>query len=164
MIDLKRADRIIRMLIVASRNLLKADKRTNASRGLPIASRLATSSRLLLLCGPSHWDMWWCSGPSRTSGACLTIGSELETAREIQLSILPSEVPSVSNLRIAAACHARSAVAGDFYQFIPVDPHRLGVLVADVSGHGVPAALISSMLKVAMQSVAANADDPSQVL
>ena len=80
------------------------------------------------------------------------------------MSILPSEVPSVSNLRIAAACHARSAVAGDFYQFIPVDPHRLGVLVADVSGHGVPAALISSMLKVAMQSVAANADDPSQVL
>lgn len=94
----------------------------------------------------------------------LSIDNELETARQIQFSILPERTPSVSKLRIAAAYHPMSAVAGDFYQFIQVDQDRLGVLVADVSGHGVPAALISSMLKVAMQSVAAYADDPAQVL
>jgi len=92
------------------------------------------------------------------------IEDELETARQIQFSILPANVPPVSNLRIAAAYHPMTAVAGDFYQFIQVDDHRLGVLVADVSGHGVPAALIASMIKVAMKSVSDCADHPSQVL
>jgi serine phosphatase RsbU (regulator of sigma subunit) len=57
-----------------------------------------------------------------------------------------------------------TAVAGDFYEFIPVDQHRVGVLVADVSGHGVPAALIASMIKVAVQSVVSCAQDPAEVL
>jgi len=57
-----------------------------------------------------------------------------------------------------------TAVAGDFYWFIAVDPHRAGFLVADVSGHGVPAALIASMIKVAMQSAVTCANDPPAVL
>jgi sigma-B regulation protein RsbU (phosphoserine phosphatase) len=57
-----------------------------------------------------------------------------------------------------------TAVAGDFYEFIPLDRKRIGVLVADVSGHGVPAALIASMIKVAMQSVLPSAHDPGAVL
>jgi serine phosphatase RsbU (regulator of sigma subunit) len=57
-----------------------------------------------------------------------------------------------------------TAVAGDFYEFIPVDQHRVGVLVADVSGHGIPAALIASMIKVATQSVVACAHAPQEVL
>jgi sigma-B regulation protein RsbU (phosphoserine phosphatase) len=55
-------------------------------------------------------------------------------------------------------------VAGDFYEFIPVDQNRVGFLVADVCGHGVPAALIASMVKVAVQMVAACANDPGAVL
>lgn len=57
-----------------------------------------------------------------------------------------------------------TAVAGDFYDFIPVDQTRVGFLVADVSGHGVPAALIAAMIKVAMQSVAHCAPYPREVL
>ena len=94
----------------------------------------------------------------------LSIEDELTIAREIQASILPSGVPEVRNLRISAAYLPMTAVAGDFYWFIAVDPHRAGFLVADVSGHGVPAALIASMIKVAMQSVVACADDPPSVL
>ncbi len=93
-----------------------------------------------------------------------SIETELETARQIQSSILPASVPEVTNLRIAAAYHPMTAVAGDFYQFIQTDTTHLGILVADVSGHGIPAALISSMIKVALQSVAVHADDPEQVL
>ena len=94
----------------------------------------------------------------------LSIDTELETARQIQSSILPARVPDIENLRIAASYQPMTAVAGDFYQFIRPDNNHLGILVADVSGHGIPAALISSMIKVAMQSVAAHADDPTQVL
>ena len=45
------------------------------------------------------------------------------------------------------------AVAGDFYEFMAVDEHRTGILVADVTGHGVPAAIIATMIRVAMQSL-----------
>jgi sigma-B regulation protein RsbU (phosphoserine phosphatase) len=94
----------------------------------------------------------------------LSIETELETARQIQSSILPARAPELEDLRIATSYHPMAAVAGDFYQFLRSDDNHLGILVADVSGHGIPAALISSMIKVAMQSVAVHADDPAQVL
>ena len=94
----------------------------------------------------------------------LSIENELAIAREIQTSILPRGVPALSRLRVSAAYWPMAAVAGDFYWFTAVDPNRAGFLVADVTGHGVPAALIASMIKVAMQSVAPCADDPQAVL
>jgi phosphoserine phosphatase RsbU/P len=94
----------------------------------------------------------------------LSIETELEMARQIQSSILPERVPELENLRVAASYHPMTAVAGDFYQFVQSGNNHLGILVADVSGHGIPAALISSMIKVAMQSVAIHADDPAHVL
>jgi len=94
----------------------------------------------------------------------LSIENELAIAQEIQASILPSGSPKVKNLLVAAAYHPMTEVAGDFYDFIIVDENRTGFLVADVTGHGVPAALIASMLKVAMQSVVGCADDPREVM
>ena len=94
----------------------------------------------------------------------LSIENELAIAREIQTSILPSGSPELKNLRITAAYRPMTAVAGDFYDFIPLDENRVGVLVADVSGHGVPAALIAAMIKVALQSVVPFAHDPREVL
>jgi sigma-B regulation protein RsbU (phosphoserine phosphatase) len=93
-----------------------------------------------------------------------SIENELEIAREIQASILPSGNPELKNLRVTAAYCPMTAVAGDFYEFIPVDQNRTGILVADVTGHGVPAALIAAMIKVAMQSVMHCAHDPGEVL
>ncbi len=92
------------------------------------------------------------------------IKQELENARQIQLSILPTEVPEIVGLDIAARYVPMTSVAGDFYDFIKVDDKRLGVLVADVSGHGMPAALISSMLKIALAAQSAHARDPVGVL
>ena len=94
----------------------------------------------------------------------LSVEKELAIAREIQTSILPSCVPEIDHLCISAAYRPMTEVAGDFYEFIPVDHKRLGILVADVSGHGVPAALIASMIKVAVQSVVPYAHDPRAVL
>jgi phosphoserine phosphatase RsbU/P len=89
---------------------------------------------------------------------------ELETARQIQLSILPAQVPQMKGLDIAARYMAANSVAGDFYDFIVIDEQHLGILVADVSGHGMPAALISSMLKIALSTHVAHAADPAKVL
>ena len=94
----------------------------------------------------------------------LTIKQEMETARQIQLSILPREIPSLPGLDMAARYIPMTSVAGDFYDFIQIDEKRIGVLVADVSGHGMPAALISSMLKIALASQTAFASDPARVL
>jgi phosphoserine phosphatase RsbU/P len=94
----------------------------------------------------------------------LSIQKELEIARQIQSSILPREVPRVSGLDIAAQYVPMTAVAGDFYDFLVVDDRRVGILVADVTGHGVPAALIASMLKTALAAQSAFASDPAQVL
>jgi serine phosphatase RsbU (regulator of sigma subunit) len=92
------------------------------------------------------------------------IQKELETARQIQLSILPADVPKVEGLDIAARYIPMTSVAGDFYDFIVVDENRVGILIADVSGHGMPAALIASMLKVALAAQVPHAADPAQVL
>jgi serine phosphatase RsbU (regulator of sigma subunit) len=94
----------------------------------------------------------------------LAIQKELETARQIQLSILPHEIPKVRGLDIAARYIPMTSVAGDFYDFLVVDEKHIGILVADVSGHGMPAALIASMLKIAFAAQAANAAHPEQVL
>ncbi|PZS10040.1 MAG: hypothetical protein DLM70_00930, partial [Chloroflexi bacterium] len=94
----------------------------------------------------------------------LALTSELDTARQIQLSILPREIPKLQGLDIAARYIPMTSVAGDFYDFIVVDEKRIGILVADVSGHGMPAALISSMLKIALAAQTSNACDPALVL
>jgi phosphoserine phosphatase RsbU/P len=94
----------------------------------------------------------------------LAINKELEIARQIQSSTLPREVPALARLQISARYLPMSAVAGDFYDFLVIDEHHVGVLVADVTGHGVPAALIASMLKVAFAAQTEHADDPVRVL
>jgi sigma-B regulation protein RsbU (phosphoserine phosphatase) len=92
------------------------------------------------------------------------IEKELEIARQIQTSILPREVPRLAELDVAARYLPMSAVAGDFYDFLLLDDKRVGILIADVTGHGVPAALIASMLKVAFAGQTAHAEDPARVL
>jgi phosphoserine phosphatase RsbU/P len=92
------------------------------------------------------------------------IQKELETARLIQHSILPETMPQIDGLDIAARYVPMASVAGDFYDFIEVDNKHAGILIADVSGHGMPAALIASMLKIALAAERAHADDPARVL
>jgi serine phosphatase RsbU (regulator of sigma subunit) len=105
----------------------------------------------------------------RESGAqiaaqLLALNNELEMARQIQLSILPHTLPQLPGLEIAARFRPMTAVAGDFYDFVQIDDKHLGILIADVSGHGLPSALIASMLQVALTAQVAHASDPAKVL
>jgi len=92
------------------------------------------------------------------------INKELEIAKRIQLSILPASFPTSRNFRVAARYLPMTSVAGDFYDFFLPSDHEAGILIADVSGHGVPAAIIASMVKLAATAQHANADHPSELL
>ncbi len=99
-----------------------------------------------------------------TEQSLIAIRKELEIARRIQLSILPREMPRTTALEVAARYVPMTEVAGDFYDFLTVDRDHTGILVADVSGHGVPAALIASMVKIAIAAQMPHAEDPARVL
>ncbi len=92
------------------------------------------------------------------------LNQEMETARRIQSAILPRAMPEVRGLALAARYQPMASVGGDFYDFLAAGPGQVGALVADVSGHGVPAALIASMVKIALASQAEHAADPAGVL
>ena len=92
------------------------------------------------------------------------VQQELDLARRIQLSILPSSFPASRSFRVAAKYVPMTSVAGDLYDFLAADDHHAGLLIADVSGHGVPAALIASMVKMAATSQRTNIADPASLL
>ena len=93
-----------------------------------------------------------------------TIAHELDTARQIQSFILPQRSIEIKGLELAARYVPMTSVAGDFYDFAIIDEKRVGILVADVSGHGVPASLIASMVKIAFASQLPHASNPARVL
>ncbi len=71
---------------------------------------------------------------------------ELNQARETQLALLPDALPTVPGAHIAFKYVPMEQIGGDYYNVFQIDEHRYGIVIADVSGHGVPAALISIML------------------
>jgi sigma-B regulation protein RsbU (phosphoserine phosphatase) len=92
------------------------------------------------------------------------IHQELELARRMQLSILPSAFPASTTFRVAARYLPMTSVAGDLYDFLVAGDRQAGLLIADVSGHGVPAALIASMVKMAAISQRSLAAHPAELL
>jgi len=103
------------------------------------------------------------SRTQRNEERLLSLNKEMEIARSIQAGLLPEKSFSVAGLTAASRYVPASSVAGDFYDFLPLDG-GLGVLIADVSGHGVPAALSASMVKVAIRAQRDWANDPARVL
>lgn len=100
----------------------------------------------------------------RNEKKLLLVEQEMASAQQIQSSILPSDVPRLPGLTIAARYLPMTSVAGDFYDFAVIDSSTVGFLIADVAGHGVPAALIASMVKVAFASERTHASNPGLVL
>jgi sigma-B regulation protein RsbU (phosphoserine phosphatase) len=80
---------------------------------------------------------------------------ELEEARLTQQRLLPRDVPEVPGCRISAAWQPAAGVAGDSFDAIPFDGHRLGLTIADVIGKGLPAALLMSSLQSCVKALAA---------
>ena len=77
---------------------------------------------------------------------------ELKVAREVQRELLPREVPQVAGLELADVFRPAIAVGGDLYDYLQDRDGRLGLAIVDVSGKGVPAALLMANLQASMRS------------
>ena len=93
------------------------------------------------------------------------IEQELRIARIIQQTLLPKELPSPPGWHVEAYYQPARAVGGDFYDFLPFDDGRLGIVIGDVTDKGVPAALVMATTRSILRTSAAEAGaTPGQVL
>lgn len=99
-----------------------------------------------------------------TERKLIDVEQELAMARRIQNSIIPPVPQGVRSVRLATRYQPMTSVAGDFYDFLNTTNSLLTILIADVSGHGVPAALVASMLKVSFAAQREQANNPAGIL
>jgi phosphoserine phosphatase RsbU/P len=93
------------------------------------------------------------------------VGRELEIAREVQAKLLPQRAPALESLDYAGVCIQARQVGGDYYDFLYLGPGRLGLILADISGKGIAAALLMASLQASLRSYYVQApDDPARVL
>ena len=89
---------------------------------------------------------------------------EAEIAQQVYQSLLPQHDPDFAGLEISGACMAADHIGGDCYGYLPMPDGSLGLVMADVSGHGVGAALYMAAAKGALQSEARRVFDPADLL
>lgn len=95
------------------------------------------------------------------------VQTDLETAARIQKKMLPQEFPPFpdrTEFDIYGEMHTAKQVGGDFFDFYMLDEHRLGFVIGDVSGKGVPASLYMAVSRTMIKSIATQIDDPGEIL
>jgi sigma-B regulation protein RsbU (phosphoserine phosphatase) len=78
---------------------------------------------------------------------------EIEIAREVQAKLFPQVLPAIQRLQLAASCVAARQVSGDYYDFIPYGPDSLDVIIGDISGKGISAALLMASLQSSIRTL-----------
>ncbi len=92
------------------------------------------------------------------------IEGELKNAREVQRVLLPQEDPMVAGFRLNGTNLPAKIISGDYYDYIDLPDGKLGVVVADVSGKGVPAGLLMAMCRSLLRAFSLSHTSPSAVL
>jgi len=92
------------------------------------------------------------------------MAKEIEVASQIQKTLLPRQLPLVPGLEVDAFYRAAETIGGDLYDVFAISPERYCLTVADVSGKGVPASLVMSMLRTVIQIQSANAVSAKEIL
>jgi serine phosphatase RsbU (regulator of sigma subunit)/ketosteroid isomerase-like protein len=92
------------------------------------------------------------------------VEQELHVARSIQQASLPKEVPELEGWEISPQYRPAREVGGDFYDFLELPKGRLGILVGDATGKGVPAALVMASARSMLRAVAQGSNSPGEVL
>ena len=89
---------------------------------------------------------------------------ELKTVGEIQRSLLPAELPKIVNLDLAAHYRPSQRAGGDYYDFFPLPQGKWGIFLADVSGHGTPAAVLMAVTHCIAHTHPGPAMPPAKIL
>jgi sigma-B regulation protein RsbU (phosphoserine phosphatase) len=89
---------------------------------------------------------------------------ELASAARMQRLILPAAMPAHPSVRFAASYATSRHAGGDYYDVLTLTPDRFAIMVADVSGHGAPAAIVMAMIRAVLHTYPGVPDDPPQVL
>lgn len=89
---------------------------------------------------------------------------ELGIAAKIQNGLLPKVRPQLPGFQIASFYQPKEAVGGDYYDFIPIDENRMGMVIADVSGKGVPASMIMTEMRTCLHVMAYAAKSPRELM
>lgn len=92
------------------------------------------------------------------------MAKELEIARQVQMRLLPKESPHIPGCDIAGICIPAKEVGGDYYDFVQMSERKFGIVIGDVSGKGVPAAIYMTLTKGIFQSHAEEQTSPREVL
>ncbi|MDD5675315.1 MAG: PP2C family protein-serine/threonine phosphatase [Chitinivibrionales bacterium] len=92
------------------------------------------------------------------------INNDLDHARSIQQGLLPRDIPSIKGLSLDARYIPALAVGGDYYDVFAIAPDLYGIIVADVSGHGISSSLIMSMVKVLIKTSISSEHSPQKTL
>ena len=89
---------------------------------------------------------------------------QISIAKDVQLSILPSQPPIVDGYDIDAVCIPTHEIGGDYFDYIPIDEEKIGIVLADVSGDGVPAALIMAAFRAMIRNQVRIEEQPTKVM
>lgn len=92
------------------------------------------------------------------------LSRELEIAAEIQVSLLPTRLPQIGGLSMAVSSIPASEVGGDFYDFITIDDRHLTLVIGDVSGKGIPAAMLTSVTRTMLRVEATRGEPPDKII
>lgn len=158
------------MLDPAGRNEILAELGDEGTDdGRPQLARLATLlARLSTLVGTQQGRLLQLlrelQDSVRTRELFASLQQELEIARRMQQAILPRAAPPVPQVMLDATMIPAREVGGDFYDWFMLDQDRLALVVADVSGKGVPAAFFMAVTRTLLRSTAAFVSHPAQVL
>ncbi len=92
------------------------------------------------------------------------LGKELEVAQDIQRQLLPKGMPDLPGLELGAVLISSKSVGGDFYDFLPGPNGQMGIALGDVSGKGIPAALLMVMIRTLLRVIATDLREPAEAL
>ncbi|MEX0704769.1 MAG: PP2C family protein-serine/threonine phosphatase [Planctomycetales bacterium] len=92
------------------------------------------------------------------------VDRELQVVADIQRSLLPRRMPEIPGVRLAAHYQTSRRAGGDYYDFFPLADGRWGILIADVSGHGTPAAVMMAVTHAIAHAYPGSSENPSALL
>lgn len=145
---------IVGMLVTRPVKTLIQDMSTVASGNLEHKTRAHSNDEIGLIAVEFNEMTRHLLIASKKEKEAARLENELEMACEIQMKLLPPRLPKIKGFDIYAVYHPAKEVGGDYYDFFPIDRRHVGIIVADVSGKGIPGSMVMATTRTILRFVA----------